>query len=337
MFDIMENREKIHFGGGRIEWIDRMRGLAILSVVIQHVSYYYSNASDFSYLNLIALCNMGVFFFVSGFIMEKTCKVDGIRTALLYIRKKFLQLMVPFLFWGFMSKYIFSRELLPITMVDVLHQWKEPSLWYLLTLFGYVIPFAISRAVIKKHNAVFLKGAFWLLYVATLLFVWKTTGELRFAIVYIPYFVLGIAVSEYNALKTLFENRWLGTLSICLVLLLTNYYSSGAQSLLNTLIKLVVTFSVVVLLYQLCNGKWNTRVDKFISKCGVYSIGIYALHWPFINIDSITTSFSTSNELLAALVALLISLVISSFCIFIKKKLSLYPVIDGVMFGGKWK
>lgn len=49
----------------RLLWIDRMRGLAILSVVIQHLTYYYQN--DFIYHKLIGISNMALFFFVSGY------------------------------------------------------------------------------------------------------------------------------------------------------------------------------------------------------------------------------------------------------------------------------
>ena len=56
----------------RLEWIDRMRGLAILSVVVQHLTYSFSN--EFVYHKIIEISNMGLFFFISGYLMVITCK-----------------------------------------------------------------------------------------------------------------------------------------------------------------------------------------------------------------------------------------------------------------------
>ena len=324
-------------GGGRISWVDKMRGLAILSVVLQHVSYYFDSPEQITFLNLIALCNMGVFFFVSGYIMEETCKVSSLKTALFYIRKKFLQLMVPFLFWGLLSKYIFSREFLPITLADIEQQWRIPSLWYLLTLFGYVIPFALYRSWSRRNNKWWLNVLFWVTCILLLMFVFKTTGEFKFAAVYLPYFAIGVLVSEIRSLEEMFYSRWIGALCVVLILLFTNYYISGMQTLVNSLIKMVVTVSMIIVLYQICQLDWNSKVDSFISKCGCYSIGIYALHWPFINISCITDSISTTNELIIIAIALPISVIIATLCIFLKNCLSKYPIIDGLMFGGKWK
>lgn len=66
-----------------------MRGLAILSVVLQHVSYYFDSPEQITFLNLIALCNMGVFFFVSGCILEKTCKVSSLKQPYFTLGRNF--------------------------------------------------------------------------------------------------------------------------------------------------------------------------------------------------------------------------------------------------------
>lgn len=169
------------------------------------------------------------------------------------------------------------------------------------------------------------------------MFVFKTTGEFKFAAVYLPYFAMGVLVSEIRSLEEMFYSRWIGALCVVLILLFTNYYISGMQTLVNSLIKLVVTVSMIIVLYQICQLDWNSKVDSFISKCGCYSIGIYALHWPFINISCITDSISTTNELIIIAIALPISVIIATLCIFLKNCLSKYPIIDGLMFGGKWK
>lgn len=114
----------------RIEWVDRMRGIAIISVVIQHLTMYFSYHDSLIYLKLIGACNMGVFFFVSGYIINKTSNINNIYSCFSFIKKKFLQLIIPLLFWGILTHYLFAKDVYLISYEDLYSQWKEPHLWY---------------------------------------------------------------------------------------------------------------------------------------------------------------------------------------------------------------
>lgn len=91
----------------RIEWIDRMRGLAILSVVIQHLTPNFCN--EFVYYKLISISNMALFFFVSGYILNMTTKTETINDILLFLRKKTIQLLFPLIVYQLIvTQYFFS-------------------------------------------------------------------------------------------------------------------------------------------------------------------------------------------------------------------------------------
>ena len=70
----------------RIAWIDRMRGIAIMSVVVQHLTGGLNN--EFVYHKLIGISNMALFFFVSGYIIEQTSKIETIRDSIHFLKKK---------------------------------------------------------------------------------------------------------------------------------------------------------------------------------------------------------------------------------------------------------
>lgn len=319
----------------RILWVDRMRGLAMLSVVIQHLSYYFPSSGSLTYINLITVCNMGVFFFVSGYIIDKTSKINDINSFSACIKKKFLQLMVPFFFWGILSNYVFSRHFSPLSINEIFDEWEHPTLWYLLTLFGYVIPFAFYKLIWNKKS-IFMKILFWIIWNAILFVIWKYTNELKFAAIYLPFFTLGVIVSEYDKIESYFNNKWLGTFALISILLLTNFFVSGSTSSFNSIIKIILTVSAVIALYQLCNVNWNKYIDSFISQCGLYSIAIYAIHWYFLDISFIPKYIDTNNELIVFLISTFIGVIISYVCIFAKKTFSKYYILDGLMFGGKW-
>lgn len=130
----------------RLVWVDRMRGLAILSVVIQHLAYNFQN--EFVYRNLIDISNMGVFFFVSGYILNKTTHMDGCRGTMNFLFKKTVQLMLPFLVWGLLvNRYFFQDSWTAITVLDIENEFFNPHLWFLLTLYGYCFLFAGYKVV----------------------------------------------------------------------------------------------------------------------------------------------------------------------------------------------
>lgn len=320
----------------RIEWVDRMRGIAILSVVIQHLTMLFPYCNSLIYLKLISACNMGVFFFVSGYIINKTSNINNIYLCFSFIRKKFLQLIIPLLFWGILTHYLFAKDVYHISFQDLYSQWEKPHLWYLLTLFGYTLPFSFYKLVFYKRSLL-CKIIFWLLYNALILILWKFTGDFKFSAMYLLSFAFGVLISEYKKLELYLNNKWLATIAITFILLFTNLFSSGAMSIFNSFIKLSLTFSSIILIYQLCNIKWRQKIDIYITKCGIYSIAIYAVHWYFLNIKFFAKYIDTNNELIIFLITSIIAIIISQICIYTKMIISKCYIFDSLMFGSKWK
>lgn len=320
----------------RIEWIDRMRGLAIISVVIQHLSNNFSGSGSLTYLNLIGACNMGVFFFVSGYIINKTANITDIKSCLCFIRKKFIQLIIPLLFWDIISHYIFAKEVSFLSLEDLYYEWKKPHLWYLLTLFGYTIPLPFYKLILNNKN-LSSKILIWLLCNCVFIIIWKLTGDFKNATMYLSSFAFGVLTSDYKKLEMNLNNKWFATISIIFILLFTNTFVSGSQSIYNSLIKIILTFSSIICLYQLCNIKWKQNIESYITKCGIYSIAIYAIHWYFTDLKFLVQYFNTNNELIIFLISSITAVIISLICIYTKIALQKYYIFDGLMFGGKWK
>lgn len=136
----------------RIAWIDRMRGIAIMSVVVQHLKGGLNN--EFVYHKLIGISNMALFFFVSGYIIEQTSKIETIRDSIHFLKKKTYQLLLPFLVWQLIcNRYFFSTDWTLLSIADIQDVFLKPSLWFLLTLYGYMYLFVGYRLITKKYIA----------------------------------------------------------------------------------------------------------------------------------------------------------------------------------------
>lgn len=279
---------------------------------------------------------MGVFFFVSGYIINKTSNIDNIYSCFYFIRKKFFQLIIPLLFWSILTHYLFAKDVYYISYEDLYSQWERPHLWYLLTLFGYTLPFPFYKLFFNTKKLLW-KIIIWLLWNSLILILWKLTGEFKFAAMYLLSFAFGVLVSEHKKFEMCLKDKWLATISIMILLLFTNFFTSGGISIFNSIIKLLLTFSSIVLIYQLCNIKWEQKIDAYITKCGIYSIAIYAVHWFFLDIKFLTKYVDTSNELIIFLISSTIAIIISQICIYTKMITSKYYIFDSLMFGSKWR
>ena len=110
------------------------------------------------------------------------------------------------------------------------------------------------------------------------------------------------------------------------------YWTSGATSIFNILIKILVSCSTIVIIYIICTKlKWSNVLDRFIKKCGIYSLSIYITHWTFINIGIRIAIFQ--NELIAFVITSTFAIIICIVCIQFKLIISHIPIADFLLFG----
>lgn len=134
----------------RIEWIDRMRGLAIFSVVVQHLAYGFLCNKTWMFHKLIGISNMAVFFFISGYILTRTMRVETAKDGCNFIWKKVVQLLLPFAAWDFIAyRYFFTDHWSIITGNDLWMGIAEPHLWFLLVLFIFACILLINRLLFR--------------------------------------------------------------------------------------------------------------------------------------------------------------------------------------------
>lgn len=162
--------------------------------------------------------------------------------------------------------------------------------------------------------------------------VWKYTGEFKLATLYLVYFALGVMVKAYG------KEAWLchkttAAISVLVICLATCFWTSGATSVMNILLKVVVSFAVIQLIYILCTEcKWNMLADRFVQRCGICSIAIYILHWAFLPLSPYHPLLP-QNELIGFLVTISFAIVISAVCCQLYGYSCKMPMIRLLLFG----
>ncbi|MEG6615950.1 acyltransferase family protein [Peptococcaceae bacterium 1198_IL3148] len=152
----------------RIEWLDSLKGLAIILVVWGHLNIPIEAET------IIYSFHMPLFFFISGYLFKQNN-----RTLKQYVQRKVNSLLIPYFFFAVMSipfgillDFVYQNEINPLLMF--MHffflsgsvGWNAP-LWFLIVLFLIeVIYFVVNSS--KINNGLFIILSFVLGYALAL-------------------------------------------------------------------------------------------------------------------------------------------------------------------------
>ena len=167
-----------------------------------------------------------------------------------------------------------------------------------------------------------------------LLLIWKMSGDFKLATLYWIYFTSGIIIAECKWERCL-ENKYLLSGSFVTLLLVVCFWSSGETSIKNILIKIVCTFSIILLVYNVCkNMHFYRYIDQFLQLCGRESIAVYAVHWLFLKMV-ITPVLLPQNELIGLGVTSIFAVLVSIVCMCIHRLVKMMPIVKMILFGEK--
>lgn len=158
----------------RQEWIDMMKGIAIISVVAFHSDFHFHSSTLLPLWSLLANSwHVGVFFVLSGFFikeekLQRTFQFVRGKFSSLYVRLLFayaicIMLRNPFFSIGFYDETFDygGKFISPYSVPDTLLQLllaifgagREPilgALWFVYCLFASMIVFAIISKLLRK-------------------------------------------------------------------------------------------------------------------------------------------------------------------------------------------
>ncbi|TQR21416.1 acyltransferase family protein [Psychrobacillus vulpis] len=137
----------------RLAWVDVTKGFLMILVVIGH----YPGELDFPFIKYIYWFHMPAFFLLSGLFFKELAENEHSNKT---IKKRFIQLMIPYLFFLFVITAVRYSMELALGNFDLS--------WYLQDLWKLVIAGRFARGAY---------GVFWFvttLFFTYLLFIWMT-------------------------------------------------------------------------------------------------------------------------------------------------------------------
>ncbi|OKB68596.1 hypothetical protein BHU62_00710 [Serratia marcescens] len=286
----------------RLLWMDTLRGLSILLVVMLHNAYslaggasHIGTVSDFINTNVIPM-RMEIMFFLSGIFVNHSLQ----KGKKAYLTGKLKNILYPFLIWVAIYgalRIIFSGMVNnPASPLSVIYTQLTGGgditwfLWTLMAFFLLVIPLRKVNVIVVLALCI---AAYYLLPLREEdLYSGYNPYHLRYAAYYFLFFYLGDFMSRknFNIIGSL-ENRLIVFLAFSAwgILMLTVYFKHHDNILMIPLTLL----SIVALIYM--TKYINNRAINFI---GQNSIVFYLTHYLIIQFSSKMIKVDQDNALL---------------------------------------
>ena len=292
----------------RITYIDQLKGIAIITVVMMHL-YCFSSEIAVQCLpsRILYSYAMPLFMMLSGFFAKFT-----IMDKWLFIKKKTISLLLPYFTVGGLYSLLMTNG--DITSIFTFHY--RAGYWYLLSLYLIHISVWCGATLLSLFKSLDYNKREWmnigvytliwlsLVYIVPLFYPRVSLLE-NMPQVYMPYFLCGFLLNKYiDKLKD-----WV--IPILLVVYLCIFSIEHKSSELACVSSMSISVCIIYAIYKLENCYKESIVHKFLDKVGRVSLSVYVFHYFLIyGIPDLTSVLTCGNTIISFWISLAISLLI---------------------------
>lgn len=316
----------------RIYELDYIRCIAMFMVVMGHVLLFSLKIEHTALLGIIGICEMPLFFIVSGYLTYKE-REESSKETMLRLLKRSRTLLVPLVVWSVVLNILDNNLSFSLSMIYRGGYWFFYALWWCDVLNTFAV--YVSKKF--RFGVVVDMVLYSSIYVAILLGRIKNVdlgGILPINTIqyYFPFFVLGLVIHKYEFVNNVIFNKY--SYAVGIFLLIIGWYFSSVESFF---IWFVAALGAVVVIWMLCREiNSELKVSKMLSIVGKNTLPIYAIHYLFIatmpsvlrDMIDISNGFFFQFVITFVYAALIIFL-----CLFVDRILSLNPIIRMMFFG----
>ena len=323
----------------RVDYIDRMKGLAIFLVVIRHVY----GMSFIQYEDIVnrwnASFHMSLFMFLSGLVACSGVVAPYWGIKKLY--KKLKGLFIPMLVFGMSFTMTFAKDF-HSGLIGFIESPVKNGYWYFMTLAVFYVSLSLYRLNIKQKwyvdaaLAISLWGGYFVL--------WKYTAQMKdyFCLLncgnFYLFFMLGVFTTKYRLLEKAKNANWL--FSVCIVLYAVLFCVEMPIHALDSLNRhIFMPFCmvfVIVTLFIARHGE-TSRFERILDYVGKRTLDVYVLHYFFISVvhlqDVGKYMEGSGNSLLMFVLAVGLATVITALSVGVGNVLHKGRLIEKLVYG----
>ena len=334
----------------RLVYIDAMRGLAMLLVVMGHVLLFTFHHSQNPFYKVLNECiQVPLFFMVSGMCFRLP-KVWSSKEVAKFVYGKALLLCVPAFLWMAFYGWVFQYSL----MDAVTDTWKY-GYWFTFSLFAFMLLYIFFDGLMRIFNLA-EKHKLMLMMLCSIAVAYLGTLAMKLEDSYMPlrvlgvshfqqfpYFVLGVLLAS-KAFNCINSSRSIvyemgGVISILMIIYT---YSTGKIEYLGSLTLWLIVMRVCCLLWI---KKFFSTLEsssvwliKALSYIGRYTLDIYFIHYFFLprNLEIVGAFFKESpNAIVEWLLAFALALPIIVFSLLLGRMVRVHNMLGRWLLGAK--
>jgi fucose 4-O-acetylase-like acetyltransferase len=341
----MELKRNIFMEKTRLEFVDRMKGIAILLVIVGHIIQFNNidGGTNNKLFNIIYSFHMPLFFILSGYIASRGWdKIVNASSFINFLWKKVYTLVLPLLTWTLLvGKYFFAQHFEAISKDDVLNALLHPGLWFLQILFEIQILFGVFCLLshyLNKHRRLYIS-----IMLAAFIFIIPIMGFLLIdkphfmtLILFTGFFFMGSFISKYSQIEKLIKNKYVFALSLILFLVLVPHWSIQGNTI-DVLLKVGISTLAFIVLMHLTEQVNETHyfIDSQIQLLGKESLAIYVMQFFLTSKILFFTKFEESNLFIQFLLIFMVAVPIAYLCVLIHRIFEKSNVLDFILYGKK--
>ena len=327
----------------RTLWIDQLRGLAIILVVIGHLIQFNGLGTDNPVFEIIYTFHMPLFFAISGCVAEKTTHIQTFRSFLKFEKKKIIAIGFPWIIWGLViSKCVFTSEWPTYSISEVISFLKNGGLWFLGDLLCLSIIYGVHKwiyDILQNHFVLSLIVPFAVTIIIMLGTIFLHIRSVNI-LLWTFSFYTGVLLARYNKLFAFCLKKSIVTFSLLIFVTFAGHWNFIGTAI-DDLYKLICsTCAIIIFSYFFVRQGdiINTKVSKMFTLFGNYSLCIYVIQFyiaslftPKLNIY-ITYDINI-NPIVLFLITFAIAIIICYVCTWIAKYIKCFPLLDLLLLG----
>ncbi len=287
----------------RKEYIDILRGLATIGVIMIHVAsnnwYGYIGTGNwyaFTIYTGIARAAVPIFFMISGALFLADEKKISVKYMLHHA-----VMLIPFLFfWGIAYQLINKNYNLFEILKNLLYANTQPHLWFIYSIIGiYIVtPFiriftenASQKVVFYALVVLFIFGSILPLCsnlsCFSMISIWMQRVQPGILSCYVGYFILGHYIDKWGTenksrLKIIYLLGILGIIITIGAVTVDCILTQAPQERFWTYCMPWIAASSIGIFSYVKNNSRNGHMRNFMVGVSRYSLGIYGIHFMFI-------------------------------------------------------
>lgn len=282
----------------RNQFVDIMRGIAMLLVVLQHTMSGCTIGAEKTFVfNIAWSLQMPLFILISGYVTKYSRPISDGKGLWKYIKRRTIAYMLPWAVWSFLVRGVLLGQSSFFNIKNLLWNmdsgyWFLATIWTISTIFGsvsFIAERVSKRNILKKQIMLlvcYLTGMALLVGIGALLGM--SFFAIKLTLYYMPFYYAGYLygqlddkIMESENGKRVIDCVVAVCFAIWLFVILRYSLYEMSDSGFAIILRAATSLSGCIAMCGLCKGIFSNKIGggKILAWIGEHSLEVYLMHY----------------------------------------------------------